>query len=560
MNMHKMIFVLGLAAIVGGSVTTAAFADPQVDVVAGVQGDAALNAADGQISAMVSKPLMPVMERAEAMSGQPTVAQVAASESHMAFRDRAWAARTAPGGGRAMAAAVMAAAIPLAPGSQTLPQAVSPNVPSTLTVFRNSIASAASPAGQASNVAEPSVAAAGKNVFMTWNWRAAVSQNNGVSWTDVDPYAIWPAGHGFCCDQDTIYDRGRNMMLWYRQGVKNVAGANIVRLSRSLDGGQTWGTYNIAPINLNGAWTGQWFDYPHLALSNNKLYITTNMFNSAGVFQRMILMKLDLDVLQAAAALPIKTWASTVGWSWTPVQGATDTMYLGDQINNATTATTGTFRVYTQAENNDTTLSFVDKVIPAWLFTNKGDVVCTVLGGMNPCTRSDQRITSGYVANNGKSTGEIAFFWNVKQGGAFPKPYVEAAKFNESTKAVIGRPFIWSSVYAWHWAAASPNERGHVGLVVNLFEPTLRPRVYAGVDDDFNLTPPGWEVGLLAASAGNPSASTWGDYNRVRPYYPGGTNWAASSYTKNALTVSEPRLFIFGRARDTRDFQYWSTK
>lgn len=503
----------------------------------------------GQISATVSQPLMPVTVQAQAMASQPTAAQLAASEAHMAFRDKAWAARTAPGGGGIMAAA---AVVPPAPGSQTVAQAVSPNAPSTFALLRNSIASAASPAGYASNIAEPSVAAAGRNVFMTWNWRAAVSQNNGVTWTDVNPYAGFTAPQSFCCDQDTLYDRGRDMILWYRQGVATGAGDNVVKLSRSLDGGLTWVTYTIAPTTLNGLWTGQWFDYPHLALSNNKLYITTNMFNAAGAFQRMLLMKLDLDVIQAAGGLPITSWSSAVGWSWTPVQGATDTMYLGDQINNAT----GTFRVYTQPENSGV-LSFVDKVIPAWTFTNR-DGSCPVLGGMNPCLRADQRITDGYVANNGKSTGEIAFFWNVKQGGAFPYPYVEAAKFNESTKAVIGRPLLWNSAGAWHYAAVSPNERGHVGLAVNYFVNTGTPRVYGGMDDDFNLT--GWTVAWMGASAGNPSGNSWGDYNRVRPYYPGGTTWAASAYTKNAAGVSEPHLFIFGRGRDTRDFQRWYTK
>jgi len=33
---------------------------------------------------------------------------------------------------------------------------------------------------------------------------------------------------------------------------------------------------------LNAAWTGQWFDYPDAAITNDNLFVTFNMFNIAG--------------------------------------------------------------------------------------------------------------------------------------------------------------------------------------------------------------------------------------------------------------------------------------
>ena len=43
-----------------------------------------------------------------------------------------------------------------------------------------------------------------------------------------------------------------------------------------------WYWWDIAPTTLNAAWTGQWFDYPDAAITNDNLFVTFNMFNIAG--------------------------------------------------------------------------------------------------------------------------------------------------------------------------------------------------------------------------------------------------------------------------------------
>lgn len=501
--------------------------------------------AAGSLSAQRSPTISPTQVLRSAFTDtSPTAAQLAASKKHMSRRDRAWAARREQASADVPAGGVVA---PL-PGSETQADAPGAQAPGSYVVFRNSVANV-SPAGFSSNINEPAVAPAGSNVFMTWNWYAALSVDGGLTWDGINPYADFP---NFCCDQDTLYDRARDMILWYRQGIADGGGNNEVKLSRSTNGGATWCTYTISGSTIGFA--GNWYDYPHLALSNDYVYITTNMFDAAGNFQRMVLMRWPLDAIQTCSGVSFNFWTNTTGWTWTPVQGAREVMYLGDQINSG-----GTFRIYTQPEAN-TTLTFVDRAIAAWTFTNR-DGTCTVLGGTNPCARADQRITAGVLANNtagGQLTnGALTFFWNVKQGGAFPFPYVEAATFTESTKTYIRRPFIWNSGFAFHWAAASSNARGDIGVTVYRFQPDLRPIVYGALDDDFVGDPPGWSIVALGTSAGNPSASSWGDYSRVRPYLPGGLAFGAAVYTKNASNVSEPRFVIFGRERDGRSVRRW---
>jgi len=534
-------FIVTVAALPPGRGTGNVDAQPTVSAPSVITG-----------STVLSDP--PVVETQQSLSASaPTQAQLSAAQAHMAFRDAAWAARTeTPSSEPRGAAPVVPTARPTLPSGP----ARGPAAPETLTVYRNNLARMA---GSVSNIAEPSVAAAGKHVFMTWNWGASISHNGGTTWTAVDPYAGFVAPHSFCCDQDTLYDRGRDMMIWYRQGVlANSVGQNQVKISRSNDGGVTWLTYNLQPITLNPTWTNQWFDYPHLAVSNDYLYITTNMFSSGGAFIRMIVMRWRLDDLRAGVAAGVTTWSRTAGWSWAPVQGAREVMYLGD-----TTSSGGIFTVFTQKES-DTLLTSVNVTIPAWTFTAKNTGSCPVLGGLNPCARADQRITDGVVTNNtaggSLTSGVITFFWNVKQGGTFPKPYVNAASFNEVTKALVSQPVIWNTAITWHWASVSSNERGDIGATAYIFDPLTRPRVAALIDDDMNGNPPGWENVQITNSAGNPSASSWGDYSRVRPNYPCGTGWSASVYSKDVATTSEPRFVQFGRGRDLPCNQRWGDK
>jgi hypothetical protein len=384
---------------------------------------------------------------------------------------------------------------------------------------------------------------------MTWNFRAARSVDGGVTFHDINPYADFP---DFCCDQDALYDRGRDMIVWSRVGVPDINGNNRLKISRANNDGVTWCTYTITGGTIGAA--GKWFDYPKIAMSNNYLYITTNMFTAAGLFQQMVLMRWSLDSLKTCSVVNFWHWTRTVGWSWEPAQGARQVMYLGDTTNSA-----GTFTVFTQPESSSA-LFFVDKAIPSWTFTNH-NAHCPVLGGHNPCLRADQRITAAVVANNTSGgsleNGVITFFWNVKEEAGFPFPYVEAASFSESTLAYIRRPFIWNRGHAWFWAAASTNGRGDIGLTVYFFSRSSNPAVFAGIDDDYNGDPPGWELKFINGSTGQLTEDAWGDYSTVRPHFPGAMAWGAAVYTLDAFAVPQPQFVIFGRQRDQSSINRW---
>jgi hypothetical protein len=202
-------------------------------------------------------------------------------------------------------------------------------------------------------------------------------------------------------------------------------------------------------------------------------------------------------------------------------------------------------------------LTFVDRAIPAWTFTNRNGN-CALPNSLNPCLRPDQRITSGWLAK-----GVIGFFWNVKEGGGFAFPYVESATFRQSDQAYLGRPYIWNGSFAFQYGASAPNDRGHLGIECHMLGGTVGyPQIVIGADDDYNGVPPGWEI-YSAGTSTIWGSNSMGDYLRVRVHQPGGTFWTSSAFVTKTVSSGIsvlPRYIVFGRSRDTNAFNRWFNK
>lgn len=434
-------------------------------------------------------------------------------------------------------------------------------LPSTVRIFSNTTPNSVIPSGLKSNIDEPSTAMSGRVRFMTGNWYSAYSNNSGSTWTHLSPFTAFPsADGGFCCDQVTLYDPSRDMMTWLVQYIKSGSTASdqgrfriaLFRNLRNNIGPAGWIYYDFLPSGLGGPATGEWFDYPHMALSNNYLYVATNVFTTTtNVWTRTVMVRLNLDELNAGGVINFNYLSWTNNFNFTPAQGAKDTLYW------ATHQTTSSIRIFKWPETGS--ITFVDKTIPAWTSTNRNTSSCPTSDGQDWCLRTDHRILAGaHGWNSATASGDLSFFWNVKQGGAFAKPYIEAVKLRESDLAVTGRPYVWSSTIVYHYVAASPNARGDVAL--SLFRgvsPGFFPSSLICIDDDYNGVPPGWSCNVLRTGANGPSNNGWGDYIAVRPAHPSTFGWQATSFTLQGGKTGdfiEPRNYVFGRERDLNQY------
>ncbi|MFS0518436.1 hypothetical protein ACEYW6_27475 [Nostoc sp. UIC 10607] len=217
-----------------------------------------------------------------------------------------------------------------------------------LLIFQNIGLSDAATGGQTSTVGEPSIANSGQRIFVTGNWYATRSLDNGVSWDFISPFnALPPVDDGFCCDQTVLYDYSHDLMFWLLQYVEK-NGTNTLRVAVNTSGtlgNNEWYWWDFRPQEVNSQWQGEWFDYNHAALSNNYLYVATNVFRGDN-WTRSVVLRLPLDSLAAGGALNYNYFQSTDNFSLRCAQGARDVMHFGSHNSNSQ------IRVFSWPENN----------------------------------------------------------------------------------------------------------------------------------------------------------------------------------------------------------------
>lgn len=440
-------------------------------------------------------------------------------------------------------------------------------------IFRKKGFGGAIPSGYRSNVMESSIAISGRVGFYTGNWFAARTSSGGTFFNYVDPYADYA---DFCCDQVSLYDPGRHAFFWLRMGVPaDNAGnyQNTFKLGVSTDGAKNFCTYATSPIQVNGTWTDQWWDYPHLSVGADYLYMAWNMFNQGGSWTRTVILRWPLDALTDCAGFGYNYFDRTDVFTLVPIHGAYNRVYFGSNWLEPQDWTK--FKVFWWDEDT-TAVAAATLTIPAW--TPSDNMSCG--SGGNWLGRAGPRVLAGarYTVNDGDpaqvfKTGNkvLGWWWNAAPDGAHPKPYIDGVAFWEETRVILpglqGRPFLWNSGQCFAYPSAAANERGDVGLVFHYGEGVNEtPSVAFAIADDYVPPPPGWTFYTVHKSRATPSDNSWGDYNTVRTGRPSPLVWSASSHFIAGVTpcasgnCSTPLYFVFGRERDRMSWSRYQLK
>lgn len=414
-----------------------------------------------------------------------------------------------------------------------------------LLIFQNIGLSDAATGGQTSTVGEPSIANSGQQIFVTGNWYATRSVNNGTSWDFISPFnALPPVDDGFCCDQTVLYDYSRDLMFWLLQYVEK-NGTNTLRVAVNRSGtlgNNEWYWWDFRPQGVNSQWQGEWFDYNHAALSNNYLYVATNVFRGDN-WTRSVVLRLPLDSLAAGGALNYNYFQSTNNFSLRCAQGARDVMHFGSHNSNSQ------IRVFSWSEN-DNRISQRDVNVSSW---RAGDYSAQGPDGNDWLSRCDPRITGAWVAK-----GTIGFMWSAnRMSNSRPFPYVRVVRLDENSKNIIDEPDIWNPNYAFAYPDACPNDRGIVGIALFRGGGNRHPGHVVGIwDDSANK----WLLNGTRDGTNSPGDSKWGDYLACRRHSPDGLTWIASGFTLQGGTTRneiEPRVVYFGLRQDEGAFRRW---
>jgi hypothetical protein len=447
-------------------------------------------------------------------------------------------------------------AAPRRPGPPAIPEAAAPEggdlaplplAPNTINLFQNTSLMAVPSAGNLSAVSEPSTAEGGANVFFTSNWFAARSTNGGASFSLVNPYSTFPSANGgFCCDQDTIYDAGHGLFVWLLQYV-NDANGNIDRLAYTTNPAGAWSYVDLKPEDISGGGifvNSDWFDFPHLTVGTNDLYITTNVFTNGGAFRAAQIIRVSLAQLAAGSGIVVTDrYYSTSPALYAPAQGTAGTVYFFGH------ASTSTLRVFSWPEGGAVASTDVPH---ASYIQSAGSYSCVDTDGFDACAFESSRPMAAWV-----SGGKIGVLWQAGKGtdglGTFTYPYVKILVLNEATKALQADTALYSNDRAWFYPSAAPNGAGTVGGTVGWAGGSYKPSCGVWISDaNSGASPAGFpmQVMQVAASTHNTSRNRWGDFLRARKSTTSAEQWVGTCYTLqggNTNGFAEPRYLRFGR-------------
>jgi hypothetical protein len=119
------------------------------------------------------------------------------------------------------------------------------------------------------------------------------------------------------CDPVVIYDKlADRFIVFFQECSSNSSNSYLcIAFSQTNNpGSNAWYKYKITgnPLNNNC-----WFDYPKMAISNNELYITGNLFNNSGTFNQAVLYQIEKNDGYSGASISWQYWSSIAGSPFT---------------------------------------------------------------------------------------------------------------------------------------------------------------------------------------------------------------------------------------------------
>ncbi len=302
-------------------------------------------------------------------------------------------------------------------------------------------------------IAEPSGSAnAGGIIFASANSLAAYSTNNGGSFTQLNPTAIFPNDAvGFCCDQIVQYAPSIDRFIWLLQGGGGVRLAVASPAQIQSSGGTAWTYWNLTPplFGFSGG-----FDYPDLSIGNQFLYMSWNV---SGPGRGHVVMRTSLAGLQAGGTITLgftNPADSLMAWFAHLVQNTGNEIFWAGHNN------TSSMRVFSLAESSNT---YFWRDVSVTLWTN---------GGFTSLTPDNQNwlgmvsAVGTWMAGGTRSGNHVWFAWTAGLDHNFKQAHVNMVDLDRSNNFQVAQQVqIWNNDYAFGYPALTTNRcTGEVGL------------------------------------------------------------------------------------------------
>ena len=392
-----------------------------------------------------------------------------------------------------------------------------------------------------SSVNEPSGGVGGNVVFVTANWFAAYSTNNGGSFTQLNPSTIFPnADGGFCCDQIVQYVPSIDRIIWLMQYSRAAAGPNRYRIAAASpadvrnSNGTSWTYWDITSTQLG--YGNNWIDYPDLSVGDHSLYLS---FDEVGF--GLTVVRIPLAEIQARTT--IHFWFtdpnnSPMAYGGHLTQNARDEIFWAGHNSNSSmrifswqeSSTTYFWRDVSigSLPNNNTNLTSTSPDAQDWLTKLRNFPVNAVLG-------STRVLTSG-----GRQVNQIWFAWSAPSGNNFRQPHVQWVALNRASNfSLITQQQIWNNSYAFSYPAIASNSIGEVGLSLE----------YGGGGNYENHVAGFWgDFIVYITTSSNTGSTRFGDCVTIRQDANRPERFDAFGYgMRSGPTRSDTHYVVFGR-------------
>jgi hypothetical protein len=396
-------------------------------------------------------------------------------------------------------------------------------------------------------VGEPSLAMNGDFVLLTGNWYAAISIDAGRTFRFLDPNDMAqptdPPGVTFCCDQVVNYMPSIDTFVWLLQYGPNT-GDNIQRLAFATTADARegkWRTFDITTAALE--LPGFFLDFPDLAVGANFLYMTTNCFGPDQQTVGSAVVRIPLASIAAGAPTAEKFVDLTLD-SFRVAQNCREVAFFAAHQD------TSTLSVFSWPESQAVPTSH-EVSVARWIGTN--GYSSRTPANRRWLDRVDPRITGATLAEN-----ELWFAWSVDAGSNHrPKPFVQMARINAQTLALIEDVNLFDDDSAIAYAGLATNANDDIGVSYAMGGGDLHPSYVVGV---LSANEANRRSLLVAKGERSPMPDAkghfdWGDYLTARAVHPNRRLFAGVGYTLEGHAESDnqdatPRFVIFGREAD----------
>ena len=118
-----------------------------------------------------------------------------------------------------------------------------------------------------------------------------------------------PAPTGNIYDPKVLYDSGADRFIYMiLHGTSSQQSELLICFSQTNN--PATGSWWVYRIQANQGHQGSWFDYPNIAVSNNELYISGNMFTDAGQNSGNILFQIEKNACYNGQNINYQYWAN----------------------------------------------------------------------------------------------------------------------------------------------------------------------------------------------------------------------------------------------------------